>query len=466
MRVLKKQVRSLTRLSDHDAERRLLGSFMRRPNLWGEVSMHFKPELFDDPFHREIAEIAKKHGNAKSRFPLSQVLRELRGLDKDIAGELADMADDVITTDEIDNLVHMLSDLASRRAILERMREGAKLLEDVDVPLPEIMGQIQSGMIEAADTLGHDGGRTWDEVLAQNHAEMVAKREGKSESAWPVGLEALGAQLKGIRRKHLIVVAARPSMGKTTLSQFFATHLARKGVHSYVFCPDQSAEEITERELWNLSGIDGVTWDQAHRWSEEQYQAASKAFSSAMGLPIKLNDRRGMSPEEIYAIARREKAGNPELGAIFIDHLTALRLQGSRNMNWSKVVGEAVGLFKTMSEELDVAVVLLAQLNRSLESRDDKRPGMADLRDSGEIEEHANEILFLYREEYYKPDKPGVKNVCEIHVAKQKQGPRSGTAFVKFEPEFARFSDLSIQELNAYIHAIEQDKPSRRRETA
>lgn len=431
---------------------------MRRPDLWAEIAMDFKPEMFDAPLHREIAEAAKKHARPGGRFPLSQVLRELRGMDKHVAGDLANMADEVITTAEVESLVEMLSDLASRRAILTRMRDGAKLLEDLETPLNEIMGEIQAGMIEAADTLGHDGGRTWDEVLAQNHAEMIARRENRSESAWPVGLEALAEQLKGIRRKHLIVVAARPSMGKTTFAQFLATHLARKGVHSYVFCPDQSAEEITERELWNISGIDGVTWEQAHRWTEHQYQAAQEAFTKAMGLPIKLNDRRGMTPEEIYAIARREKAGNPNLGAIFIDHLTALRLRGSRNVNWAKVVGEAVGLFKTMSEELDVAVVLLAQLNRSLESRDDKRPTMADLRDSGEIEEHANEILFLYREEYYKPDKHGVKNVCEIHVAKQKQGPRSGTAFVKFEPQFARFSDLSITELNAYVNAIEQEK--------
>src|SRR5690606_27756042 len=155
----------------------------------------------------------------------------------------------------------------------------------------------------------------------------------------------------------------------------------------------------------------------------------------------------GLSQDEVCAIARKEKASDPDLGVIVIDHLTALRLTGDRRLSWTKVVGEATKQFKNLAEELDVAVVLLAQLNRGVETRDDKRPTMADLRDSGEIEEHANEILFLYREEYYYPDKQGVKNVCEIHIAKQKQGPRGETAFVKFEPEFARFSDLTVQEL-------------------
>lgn len=445
-------------LCDHDAEARLLGVLMRRPKVWDEVADKFRPELFDEPFHRHVAEVVRETAKPGSGFPLSRVMRELRGIDKLAAKKIADMGDEVITMEECVPLVDMLSDLASRRAILECMRGGAKLLEDLETPLEDVMGQIQAGMLESAHTLGHDGGRTWDEVLAANYTEMIARRDGKTESAWPVGLAELGEALKGIRRKHLIILAARPSMGKTTFAQFWAVQLAKRGVHSYVFCPDQAAEEITERELWNISGIDGVTWEQADRWSDNQFEVAKDAFSKAMGMPIKLNDRRGMTPEEIYAIARREKAGNPKLGLIVIDHLTALRMRGDRRMNWAKIVGEAANLFKTMSEELDVAVLLLAQLNRGLESRDDKRPTMSDLRDSGEIEEHANEILFLYREEYYKPDKQGARNVCEINVAKQKQGPRAGTAFVKFEPQYARFSDLSIQELNAYVNVIEADR--------
>src|SRR5690606_27860108 len=111
MHVLQRQVRSVTRLSDHGAERRLLGSIMRRPDLWAEIAMDFKPEMFDAPLHREIAEAAKKHARPGGRFPLSQVLRELRGMDKHVAGDLANMADEVITTAEVESLVEMLSDL-------------------------------------------------------------------------------------------------------------------------------------------------------------------------------------------------------------------------------------------------------------------------------------------------------------------------------------------------------------------
>src|SRR5690606_26069284 len=144
-----------------------------------------------------------------------------------------------------------------------------------------------------------------------------------------------------IRRKHLIVVAGRPSMGKTTFAQFWMTYLARRGVGVYVFCPDQAPEEIVERELWNLSGINGQTWERPDTWSENQTRVANEAFSKAHGLPIKLNGRRGMSQDEVCAIARKEKAANPDLGVIVIDHLTALRLTGDKRLSWTKVVGEA-----------------------------------------------------------------------------------------------------------------------------
>ena len=441
-------------LYDHDAERRLIGAIMRRPSLWPEIAAQFRPELFDDPYHRIIAEVIIKQAGPNRNPSPSRVMRELSAKDEQAAQEIVKMADDIISMDECEALLEMLTDLAARRAILDAMRDGAGRLKDLNTPINEIMGDIQSRMLESTQTLGHDGGKTWDAVLNQVHAEMIERREGRAEHAWPVGLTELSRHLKGIRRKHLIVLAARPSMGKTSLAQFFTVFLAKRGVYSYVFCPDQSPEEIVERELWNLSGIDGQTWEHAHRWTDAQYQAVNDAFNEAGGLPIKLNGRRGLTPEEVFAIARREKAANPQLGLVVIDHLTALRMRGDKRMNWAKIVGEAANLFKTMAEELDVAVLLLAQLNRGLESRDDKRPVMSDLRDSGEIEEHANEILFLYREEYYHPDKEGVKNVCEIHVAKQKQGPRSGTAFVKFEPQYARFSDLSAEELAVYLKAI------------
>src|SRR5690606_13396976 len=231
---------------------------------------------------------------------------------------------------EFEALANTLSDLAARRAILAEMREGAAKLADLDRPLPEIMGDIQGRMIQAAATLGHDGTRTWDEILVANHEQTVLRREGKAEPAWPVGLLELAKHLKGIRRKHLIVVAGRPSMGKTTFAQFWMTFLARRGVHVYVFCPDQDPEEIVERELWNLSGIDGQTWERPHQWTPQQWEAANTAFSKAQGLPIKLNGKRGLSQDEVCAIARKEKASDPDLGVIVIDHLTALRLTGDR----------------------------------------------------------------------------------------------------------------------------------------
>lgn len=453
-------------LFDIQAERRLIGMLMRRPTLWDEVADVFTPSLFADEFHKTVAKLIREETKPGSGLVPSRIMRRLGVKNERYIKDIIAMADDVIAMDEFRGLVDMLRDLAARRAIRDQMLRGQEALLDLTVPLNEVLGEIQSGMLQAASTHGHDGTRTWDELLIDRHEHMVERREGKAESAWPVGLERLGEILKGIRRKHLIVVAGRPSMGKTTFAQFWAIELAKRGVASYVFCPDQAAEEIADRALWNAANIDGGRWEKTAQWDENEWRRANEAFSKLMGLPIKINDRRGMTPEEICAIARREKAANPGLGLIVIDHLTALNLKGRGNLNWAKIVGDAAKTFKNLSEELDVAVVLLSQLNRSLESRDDKRPTMADLRDSGEIEEHANEIVFLYREEYYRPDIDGIANVCEIHVAKQKQGPRGETALVKFEPKYARFSDLSVFELNGYIHAIESAKSRRGRATA
>src|SRR5690606_4699758 len=147
--------------------------------------------------------------------------------------------------------------------------------------------------------------------------------------------------LKGIRRKHLFVVAGRPCMGTATFAPLWTVELAKGGVASSAFCPAHAAEEITEPAPGDAANIARVRSEQPAKWTDDDWRRANTAFSKLMGLPIKINDRRGMTPEEICAIARREKAANPQLGLIVIDHLTALNRKARGNLNWAKIVGDA-----------------------------------------------------------------------------------------------------------------------------
>ncbi len=179
------------------------------------------------------------------------------------------------------------------------------------------------------------------------------------------------------------------------------------------------------------------------RMDDEKFARTESIFNELYNLPVKIVDRRGMTVSEIRAHARKVKAEEPNLGLIIIDYLQLIKPPANTTKSWALVVGDIVRELRDLAGELDLPIILLSQLNRSVENRDNKRPVMSDLRDSGNIEEFADVVIFLYREDYYYPERArenGTEGLVDIIFAKQRKGP-TGTVQLRFYKEYTKFVD-------------------------
>ncbi|NMB39735.1 MAG: hypothetical protein GX994_09280, partial [Firmicutes bacterium] len=181
---------------------------------------------------------------------------------------------------------------------------------------------------------------------------------------------------------------------------------------------------------------------------DQQFARAQTVFNELYDLPITIIDKRGLNSAEIKAKARKVKVEFPDLGLIIIDYLQLIKpTMSGGNRSWAIIIGEIVRELRDLAGELDVPIILISQLNRSVESRDNKRPMLSDLRDSGNIEEFADVVMFLYRDDYYNPElaeELGTTGEVEVIFAKQRKGP-TGTVKLKFIKEYTRFIDEFIE---------------------
>lgn len=295
---------------------------------------------------------------------------------------------------------------------------------------------------------GHRG-RTRFRISEAANAALVAAREARERKGLvgiTSGLIDLDRAMGGFLRRDLIVIAARPSMGKTTLATSISKASARSGVGVGMFSMEMDAAKLGARYVSDLAHDRGYQIPYQHvitgQISEDDERVIAEAAAEYQSLPFWVEDAAGITMSEIRAktdamLAEAEDAGTP-LGMLVLDHLTKIKPSGRYAGQRTNEVGEITDGLKELAREHDLAVVLLSQLNRGVEGRDDKRPQLMDLRDSGTIEQDADAVLFLYREAYYLEKSPptdagklmdwqvdmhAVRNKGELAIAKQRNGP-------------------------------------------
>lgn len=440
----------------------MLGSLLVRGDLWPQVAPHFKPEMFTDPLHQSIATAVKGIGNEHGRVSVSLVSKAVRSSKAGQVAvtasvtDMAKLAGTSLVAAEAVQLCTYLRDLWRRRRVTETLQMAlTRLGSDEDRGTNEILAEAQRVLLDAFRETQTTGPREWTEVVDSVVQRLEAKARGEGEPVWSTGLLQLDHGLKGLHRGWLHVFAARPSMGKSLLALTIVIWLVlRQRVGSLIFSLEQDAEEWAERAFWRMSHVTGDTWWTPDRWTDDTWQSVRKAAKMLRGLPIQICDQRGLTVDEICAIARSQKAENPELGVIVVDHLTLIRRARRPGARDDQLLSEISLALRELAKELQVAVVLLCQLNRGVEKRDDKRPRLSDVREAGELEEHADTLVLLYRDEYYYPDKVqerGSEGVMELIFGKLRQaGARGGRAFVKFEPGRGIIRDLTPDEIQRY----------------
>ena len=264
-------------------------------------------------------------------------------------------------------------------------------------------------------------------------------RSGNAFPGLSTGLHDLDKKINGLNKSDLLLIAARPGMGKTSLALNIALSVAKSSAKTVAFFSlEMSREQLAMRLLSNESFVDNQKL-LTGQLSEEDWTKIAIASSALSQTDIRVDDNPSISVAEMNAKCRRL----PNLGLVLIDYLQLMTSAGtgqtSNNANRVQVVSDISRALKIMAKELNVPVICLSQLSRANESRTDKRPMLSDLRESGAIEQDADEVLFIYRDDYYHPDTPE-KNVAEVIVAKNRHG-ETGTVKLQWLPQFTTFAD-------------------------
>lgn len=463
-----------------EAEQALLGSILVNNVAYERVGELLTPEVFYDPVHGRIYNAIATLIN-RGQIADPKTLRGLFEHDPALASlggaqYLADLAASVITIINSEDYARLIHDLHLRRQLItlgEDVVNGA-YRHDLDKPATQQIEETESRLFELARTGEIDRGFIKLEkalVVSLRMAEEAHKRDSHVTGV-TTGLRDLDRKLGGFQKSDLIILAGRPSMGKTALATNIAfnaaTAWARSDGHEgsavAFFSLEMSNEQLATRLLGEQSRVpsDKIRRGEIKTDDFSKFLEAAKIMSRA---PLYIDDTPALSVAGLRTRARRLKRLAPHLGLIVIDYLQLLHGSARRDDNRVQEVSEITRGLKALAKELDIPVVALSQLSRAVEMREDKKPQLADLRESGSIEQDADVVLFVYREEYYharsEPTRRAdesdekfnsrhqrwmergeeIRNIAEVIVAKQRHGP-IGTVELHFDGPFTHFSDL------------------------
>ncbi len=432
---------------DADAERALLGSMMMSRSTIGEVIPVIGRSDSDWlylPVHQRLFEVLiDLYDDPTKAIDLIVVSDELRR---------RDLLDYVGGQDYLIQLAESFADWANAEHYARIVQDKGMLRELIRCA-GEIADLAYSAIDEPRDILDVAEQKIFHATERRISGKAVAIRDEVARLAKQLldgvpctGLRTIFGKLNeetgGLHPGELIVLAGRPSMGKTALGLTMAKHLAMDERHGVAFFSmEMSAEQLAARLACSHKSIDLQKF-RLHRLSEEEKAQFQYAAADFQDVPLFIDDTPGMTAMELRAKARRLKQ-REDIQIIFVDYLQLMYLPKAENRQVE--ISTISRQLKGLARELNIPVVAMAQLNRMPEGRADKRPMMSDLRESGAIEQDADVVLLIHREEYYKPEDEEVKGKAELIISKQRNGP-TGTIELQFNKKLARFSNLSAPE--------------------
>ena len=460
-----------------EAEQQLLGAILVNNDVYDRISSLVKAAHFFDPVHQRIFEVASariQRNQLASPVTLKAFLEEDAGL-KELGGAayLARLAAAAISAYAARDYAQLVYDLAVRRDLIRLGQDIAARAAQVDVasePKEQIIDAEQRLYKLAEQGASERGFQSFLKAVtdAVHMANAAYQRDG-GLAGISTGLIDLDKKLGGLHPSDLIILAGRPSMGKTSLATNIAFNIAksyRRGVKPDgsegaieggvvgFYSLEMSAEQLAARILSEAAEVPS---EQIRRgdMTEEEFRRFVEAAKALESCPLYIDDTPALPIAQVAARARRLKRTHG-LDVLMVDYLQLLR--GTSKENRVQEVSEITQGLKAIAKELNIPVIALSQLSRQVESRDDKRPQLSDLRESGSIEQDADVVMFVFREEYYRErEKPAdheldamakwqaimesVHGKAEVIIGKQRHGP-IGTVELSFEGRFTRFGNL------------------------
>lgn len=425
-----------------EAEESVLGSVLLSADAANIALEKLHPEDFYIPAHQSIFEAITSLFDTNQPIDAVTVSDSLRRIDalerSGGAPYLAQLLDTVPTASNIEHYAAIVEEHALRRRLQRVGGDVTQLASRMDDDIATVLDRAEQSVFAVSERRIGEGLASIDPLLgpAIEKAEELNRR-GSEITGLPTGFRDLDRKLAGLHPSNLLIVAARPGMGKSTLALNIAQNIAIDDKPVAIFTLEMSREEVVSRMLCASGRIDSQRL-RSGQLGESDFTKLSNAASVLYKKPIFVDDSPGLTVTEIRAKCRRMKR-RPGLSLVVIDYLQLM--QGSGQENRQQEIATISRSLKNLARELEVPVVALSQLNRSMEVREDKRPRLSDLRESGSLEQDADVVMFIYRHEYYHPEAQETKGIAEIAVAKHRQGA-TGRIDMTFLPEFTLFADM------------------------
>ncbi|MHC9085184.1 replicative DNA helicase [Luteimonas sp. RIT-PG2_3] len=438
-----------------EAEQAVLGGLMIAPDAYDRIAdMLVEPDFYrrdHQLIYRAIRELAERD-RPYDAVTLGEWF-ESQGLIEQVAGG-AYLIELVSTTPSAAN-IKAYAEIVRDKAVLRQLIEvGTGIVNDGFQPEGRDSSEILAKAEQDVFAIAEAGARGRTDFTPINKAMSEAfdvlqtrHQNGGGVTGLPTGYVEFDEMTAGLQPTDLLILAARPAMGKTTFALNIAEYAAIKTKKAIgVFSMEMSASQLALR-LISSNGRVNATRLRTGALEDEDWSRVTSAIRMLKETKIFIDDTPGLSPDVLRAKCRRLKREH-DLGLIVIDYLQLMAVPGNSE-NRATEISEISRSLKGLAKELNVPVIALSQLNRSLETRADKRPVMADLRESGAIEQDADVIIFIYRDDYYNKETSPDKGLAEIIIGKQRSGP-TGSLKLKFFGEYTRFDNLAHDSVGSF----------------
>lgn len=431
-----------------DAEMSLLGSILIDEEVLADVSDKVRADDFYDKRNALIfAGMMRlyEHHHPVDFLTLSEELNKTGDLEV-IGGSayLSELTTYVPTSAHATAYADLVVQKALRRRLIHASSGIAELGYDEETNVQELLERAETELFSVSDTNLKQDLVSLEQILTESFDRMEElHRDGGKLRGVRTGWRDLDNLTAGLQRSDLIILAARPAMGKTTLVTNLAYNIASKEKQSVLFFSlEMSKEQLVDRMLADAAGVDA--WNiRTGNLSDSDFEKISQAMGEMAEAPIFIDDTPGLTVLEMRTKARRQAHVHP-LGLIIVDYLQLMQGSGrGDSSNRVQEVSEISRGLKLIARELNVPVIALSQLSRSVESRSPQVPQLSDLRESGSIEQDADIVAFIYREAYYNPETDR-ENITDLILAKHRNGP-TGKVELYFHPERLRFMSLDKQ---------------------
>ncbi|ANB61656.1 replicative DNA helicase [Anoxybacteroides amylolyticum] len=427
-----------------EAEQAVLGAIFLDASALTLASEILIPEDFYRAAHQKIFHAMLKVADKGEPVDLVTVTAELADAKalEEVGGVsyLSELADSVPTAANVEYYARIVEEKSVLRRLIRTATSIAQDSYTREDEVDVLLNEAEKKIMEISQRKHSGAFQNIKDVLVQayDNIEMLHNRKGEITGI-PTGFTELDRMTAGFQRSDLIIVAARPSVGKTAFALNIAQNVATKTNENVaIFSLEMSAQQLVMRMLCAEGNINAQNL-RTGKLTPEDWGKLTMAMGSLSNAGIYIDDTPSIRVSEIRAKCRRLKQESG-LGMVLIDYLQLIQGSGRNRENRQQEVSEISRSLKALARELEVPVIALSQLSRSVEQRQDKRPMMSDIRESGSIEQDADIVAFLYRDDYYDKDSEN-KNIIEIIIAKQRNGP-VGTVQLAFIKEYNKFVNL------------------------